>query len=394
MPTLLWKDERDTERRFVLGGTATIGRSGENAIVLRDTLVSRKHCSIEKRGEEWWLVDHASRYGTYANDERVTGERRLAPGDRLRIGNVPMRFSGEEALDVEVKAAPPTGEPTGPGAGTGLDARVVSATSRISSARDLAARIARELESPASDRVALAKIAHELEGRMTAAETALADLERDKLLGQTLGTVGHLMSLVTDVDTVLNMTLDQAVRVLGADRGFVLLRGEDGKLAPRVQRNMGSLRGISTASPGERCSRSVVNPRMSVKRTVISRLFPPRASLSSPRRSSSMTAGEKKLESRCRCCSSCLCRVASCARSMAKAAWLAKLCRKSTPSAPNMGLPGFPSTKIAPKIFWSLARNGTHMTERIPCTITDCASMKRGSTCASVVRIQLPLSTT
>jgi hypothetical protein len=48
--------------------------------------VSRMHCSLRYRdGGEVWLEDHST-YGTFVNDERITGRVELRAGDRLRIG--------------------------------------------------------------------------------------------------------------------------------------------------------------------------------------------------------------------------------------------------------------------------------------------------------------------
>jgi hypothetical protein len=49
--------------------------------------VSRLHCSVrDLDGGGVWLEDHST-YGTYVNDEKVSGRTELRAGDRLRIGS-------------------------------------------------------------------------------------------------------------------------------------------------------------------------------------------------------------------------------------------------------------------------------------------------------------------
>ena len=48
--------------------------------------ISRRHCTISRRGAEIRLQDHST-YGTFVNDQRVQGERGLEIGDRIRLGS-------------------------------------------------------------------------------------------------------------------------------------------------------------------------------------------------------------------------------------------------------------------------------------------------------------------
>ena len=78
-------------------GRFTIGRTRSSTISLRDTLVSRDHCFIERHDGEWRLVDCGSSNGTFVNEaavERVT----LRAGDLIRVGETLFSFQ-EEADD-------------------------------------------------------------------------------------------------------------------------------------------------------------------------------------------------------------------------------------------------------------------------------------------------------
>jgi pSer/pThr/pTyr-binding forkhead associated (FHA) protein len=79
----------------------TIGRSVGD-LLLEDTEVSGKHCSVQMNAGELIVVDHASRNGTFLNGQRVE-RNRLRSGDSLRIGAVNFRViewpSQTEAAD-------------------------------------------------------------------------------------------------------------------------------------------------------------------------------------------------------------------------------------------------------------------------------------------------------
>lgn len=65
----------------------TCGRSPENDIAFPDdSNVSRYHAEIEKRGDEYWVIDLGSSNGTTVNGEKLTGEKPLNDGDRVLLG--------------------------------------------------------------------------------------------------------------------------------------------------------------------------------------------------------------------------------------------------------------------------------------------------------------------
>jgi pSer/pThr/pTyr-binding forkhead associated (FHA) protein len=66
--------------------TLTIGRHGENDIVLRDSSVSRHHASFIKEGENLFVTDKGSKNGTIVNGLKVESVR-LEDGDVIRIGD-------------------------------------------------------------------------------------------------------------------------------------------------------------------------------------------------------------------------------------------------------------------------------------------------------------------
>ena len=88
---------------------ASIGRGEENDIRIRDDTVSATHATLLRKQDAWFVVDLRSMNGTYLEGSRVSGERELHPGARLRLGAVEMVF---RAID---SAAKPADEPPRPG---------------------------------------------------------------------------------------------------------------------------------------------------------------------------------------------------------------------------------------------------------------------------------------
>jgi len=70
----------------------SLGRHPNNSIQLLDKIVSKEHCIIEQRGEQWILRDLGSLNGTFINNERVRGEAALKHGDEIALGATRGRF--------------------------------------------------------------------------------------------------------------------------------------------------------------------------------------------------------------------------------------------------------------------------------------------------------------
>jgi hypothetical protein len=69
------------------------GRSPSVEIPLEsDEYASSRHARFEPRLGGVWVEDVGSTNGTYVNGIRLTRERRLAPGDVVRVGSTDLRF--------------------------------------------------------------------------------------------------------------------------------------------------------------------------------------------------------------------------------------------------------------------------------------------------------------
>ena len=97
LPFLVHRDEAG-EQRIVLiesgRGELWIGRSPSADVSLPwDGEISKLHAQLEHVGSECTLIDDGlSRNGSFVNEERVGGRRRLRDGDVIRVGRTGILF--------------------------------------------------------------------------------------------------------------------------------------------------------------------------------------------------------------------------------------------------------------------------------------------------------------
>jgi adenylate cyclase len=156
----------------------TIGRQLDNEIVLNHAIVSRKHARIELRGKQAWLADLQSRNGVTLNRLRVN-EEQLNDGDVIGIGPFELHFEERAAQSVILD-----------------DNRYFPLTS--------------DGQAVEANRLQL----HEI------------DL-------QEFYNISMRLNQVVDFRELLDQVMEEVLRVVPAQRGFLLLRkGEE--LVPRV----------------------------------------------------------------------------------------------------------------------------------------------------------------
>jgi pSer/pThr/pTyr-binding forkhead associated (FHA) protein len=103
-----------------------IGRGSDCSLRAASDAISRRHCEIAQTPDGPLVRDLGSRNGTFVNDERVEGDRKLENGDRLRVGPLEFRFEFDaeiakvkqpkmagvaDALVREAKKGDPTAKP-------------------------------------------------------------------------------------------------------------------------------------------------------------------------------------------------------------------------------------------------------------------------------------------
>lgn len=108
--------EQGTGEIFPLGfEPVSIGRHGDNEIILPDPQASRHHAEIVMQGGRWVISDLGSANGTYVNGQLVVGPYVLGHGDRIRIGQTQFQVEIAAALAAQdtLVEAPPMAAPAG-----------------------------------------------------------------------------------------------------------------------------------------------------------------------------------------------------------------------------------------------------------------------------------------
>jgi pSer/pThr/pTyr-binding forkhead associated (FHA) protein len=70
----------------------TVGRAGDNALVLDDEFISAHHAVLRHQDGEWWLSDLGSTNGTWADNVRVDVPTAVQPGATIQFGRLRARF--------------------------------------------------------------------------------------------------------------------------------------------------------------------------------------------------------------------------------------------------------------------------------------------------------------
>jgi len=80
-------------REFALEeGENVLGRDPRAGIFLDDASVSRRHARIVISGEEALVEDLQSKNGTFVRGAAIEARSRIADGDEIRLGSVPLTF--------------------------------------------------------------------------------------------------------------------------------------------------------------------------------------------------------------------------------------------------------------------------------------------------------------
>src|ERR687898_1532698 len=107
LPFLLYRDGEGRQRIFPLDRgrrSVTIGRRDEADISLPwAPECSRLHAELELRAGEWTISDDGlSQNGTWVNELRLIGRRRLSDGDDVRVGRTHLIFASPMGIGIGI----------------------------------------------------------------------------------------------------------------------------------------------------------------------------------------------------------------------------------------------------------------------------------------------------
>lgn len=191
MPSLLTENGPKAGTKYKLDSPkVVVGRHPECDVVVEVGAVSRHHAQFLEIGGQYYVEDLNSRNGTFVNDEIVRGRHRLHEGDRIKVCDVSFRFGVIPSLmDDDVSSVIMDDRPHD--------------QSQVMSRLDVVGGSVAIVTSP--------------EAKLQ----ALIDISRS-------------LSRSLAIERVLPTLLESLFKLfVQADRGFIVLRNEEGELIPR-----------------------------------------------------------------------------------------------------------------------------------------------------------------
>lgn len=95
MPKLILKRKAEVLREFPLQGTNsafTVGSEPGNDVTVMDKLVSMTHFQIERQGQQFFVRDLKSAFGTYINGTKIGSLQEIHDGDVIQVGEHTLVF--------------------------------------------------------------------------------------------------------------------------------------------------------------------------------------------------------------------------------------------------------------------------------------------------------------
>ena len=233
---LVHKSDDDTQVVKLEKPHITLGRREDNDIVLDDMFVSRKHAAVDRKGGLHYICDQQSRYGTFVNGTRIS-ETRLDYGDEIQLGNTLITFVDENKIDQVPAHRTPS--------------RLVGQKLNIPAKIEA---VKADLDKGA-DKKKIIDSLNDIENYFNQYQDSLIEAEKMRGIASTLCEVGKIINFVFDLNVLLNLLMDLAIKILQARRGFIMLHDAfSNTLRVKVARNMG---GEVDASKGYGISQSI-----------------------------------------------------------------------------------------------------------------------------------------
>ncbi len=201
VPKIIIKQGGQTREVVLSKENFSIGRTPENDLEVRDSLISRRHSSIIRRGERFVVYDLGSSNGTFVNRERIE-MKPLDHGDVIRIGDTEIQF-----VDEAHPAKPPTApRPL---------ADSPSSPQLIQSVDEVGQNYSLDITEALQKGLSLRDIRQEVAG-----EKAAKDSKMFFILFQ----VGKALSNAATLDDMLLTATRLIFEVINAERSVILLR--------------------------------------------------------------------------------------------------------------------------------------------------------------------------
>jgi adenylate cyclase len=233
----------------------SIGRTPENDLEVKDSLISRKHSSIVKKGDRYVIYDLGSSNGTFVNREKIE-MKVLDTGDIIRIGDTEITYRDEKPKESVLRGKPAAAGPTakregGPGA-PGPGSRYI-----VQHVDDIAESYSINISNKIGAGLSLMDARKEPQGDRAAKESKMFFI---------LFQVGRELTSAPTLDKMLQRSMQLIFEIINADRGVMILLDDHNALEPRIayQRQKGFISGADLPY-----SNTIVGQAVSEKVSVI-----------------------------------------------------------------------------------------------------------------------------
>ncbi|MEL7500068.1 MAG: SpoIIE family protein phosphatase [Planctomycetota bacterium] len=237
MAVLTLSDESAIKKKFPLDDTPVIiGRHPECEVQIDDGSVSRQHAKITYDQGQYYIQDLNSRNGTFLNDYPVHAPTKIFDQSEIKICDISLVFSlSDEPSRIRQRQTVETGS-----------SHLTNSSVFIDDFADAQSKVMSQLDIPSH---------HSKTHHHASAEQKLTAITK----------IAHALSESVERDQVLNKILDCLFDLfIEADRGFIVLKNEDGILEPLVK----------TRRPSDdeqiRISRTVIDDVLTNKRPLLS----------------------------------------------------------------------------------------------------------------------------
>jgi adenylate cyclase len=221
LPKLVVKQGGQSRDVPLVKDNFSIGRTPENDIEIKDSLISRRHTSIVKKGDKYVLYDLGSSNGTFVNRERVE-MKTLESGDVIRVGDTEIAYLEDDRAPRPALPVPPPGpRPEGKRVTDFYGSQHI-----VQHVDDIAESYSFDISDALSKGLSLKEIRREVSG-----EKAAQDSKMFFILFQ----VGKALTTAPSLDAMLQTAVRLIFEVINAERGVILIRlPEHGELATRL----------------------------------------------------------------------------------------------------------------------------------------------------------------
>jgi adenylate cyclase len=213
----------------------SIGRTPENDIELKDSLISRRHTSIVRKGDRFMVYDLGSSNGTFVNREKIESKP-LENGDVIRVGETELFFLEDDRAKAPLAPAvlaPPAQKITDFGGSQQIVERVD--------------QLAESYSLNISDALSMGKSLRDIR-KDSSGEKAAKESKMFFILFQ----VGKALATAASLDEMLGIATKLIFEVINGERCVILLKpAPDGEARPHlvVHRTRGIIEGKDIPVP-------------------------------------------------------------------------------------------------------------------------------------------------